>query len=85
MFNIKSIDKHDNIIKARVEPWIPRDRSFNIEVDISKQSIINVELNSNDIEIEMYANKAKNKLCSLVEEAQKNNTEIPSYTSVVTH
>lgn len=85
MFNLKNIIKHNNIITARVEPWTPKDKSFDIEVDIDKHTIIKMSLDNDDIEVEMYANKARNKLCSLAEEAQRTNTKTPLYASVATH
>ena len=44
-----------------------------------------MSLDNDDIEVEMYANKARNKLCSLAEEAQRTNTKTPLYASVATH
>lgn len=44
MLNIKQIRLNENIVEARVEPWVPEDLSFDIKIDVKDKSILWCEI-----------------------------------------
>lgn len=77
MFNLKQIKSNGVIIEARVEPWMANEASFDIRVDTVRKSIMWCSIGENTDEYGMYAKKARNKLCKMLNEAKQTNTKLP--------
>lgn len=85
MLNLKQIKSDGEFIEARVEPWSPQDLSFDIRVDLKTKNIVVCSISDNTSEYRIYAKKARNKLCDMVDESKKNNTPLPYYGYYVTY
>lgn len=77
MFNLKQIKSNGVIIEARVEPWMADEVSFDIRVNAQNKSIIWCSISERTDEYGMYAKKARNKLCQMLNEAKQTNTKLP--------
>lgn len=71
MLNLKQIRSNGVIVEDRVEPWSPQDLSFDIRVDLKTKNIVACSISNNTSEYRIYAKKARNKLCGMVDESKK--------------
>lgn len=85
IFNLKQIRQSGDVVEARVEPWMANEVSFDIKVNIRDKSIVYCSIAEDTMEYGMFAKKARNKLYSMVKEAEENGSELPVCGFVNTH
>lgn len=84
MFNLKQIRQSGDVVEARVEPWMANEVSFDIKVNIRDKSIVYCSIAEDTMEYGMFAKKARNKLYSMVKEAEENGSEY-QFVGLLTH